>query len=116
MDWIITLPQKVRWGDYEKELACVRSGEQQMFYRLPHIPKGLDVNDRCFIVWRGAVRGWMRISGFTRYSPPFTCTTTGVRWPEGAYLIRKGEFHLPLRDHWVRGFRGIRKFPEGAEL
>jgi hypothetical protein len=46
----------------------------------------------------------------------FKCSTTGKRWEAGFYIVREGEFHKVSRPYAYPGFRGIREFPEGAEL
>ncbi len=113
MDWLITIPKSVSWSDYEKELAAVRDGTQVMNYKTRYIPKEMKVGDRCFIVWDGRVRGWMEIVGLEDRQKPWTCTTSGQRWPAGKYIQRSGPFH-PVDGPAYTGFRGIRKF-ESAE-
>ena len=107
MDWIITLPQTVKWSDYQVELESVTDGSKVLNYRLPYQPKA-QVGDRCYLVWRGKVRGWMKVVG-VEHSDGFTCTTTGTSWRAGWYLQRAGQFFSCDGPEMV-GFRGIRKF------
>lgn len=106
-DWVITIPQTVKWEDYQRELDAAADCSQTMSYRLPH-RVGVDVGDRCFVVWRGLVRGWMCIVNAGNM-PAFKCTTTGVEWPAGFFINRSGPFH-PVQGPAMKGFRGIRRF------
>jgi len=110
-DWVVTLPQKVEWSDYERELEAVRDRSGVLNYRLMLLPLRVNAGDRCFIIWRGRVRGWMEISGVARWPEGFTCQTTGLFWPPGHYLQRSGPFH-PVDGPEMRGFRGIRRFDD----
>lgn len=109
MDWVVTVPKSTDWSTYQKELDAVKDGVYQMNYRLPHIPKGMSVGDRCFIVYDGFVRGSMKVVGINYLPKPWTCTTTGYVWQPGWYVARSGVFTVcdPLIP--MKGFRGIRK-------
>lgn len=109
MDWIITLPQRVEWLDYERELAAVTDRTSVLNYRVHRAPKAMRPGDRCFLVWRGRVRGWMEIVGVVEHPQGFTCQTTGVYWRPGIYIQRAGEFHL-IDGPVMLGFRGVRSF------
>jgi hypothetical protein len=113
-DWIITLPQTVRWEDYEKELESALWGGAHLNYRVPR-PVGVEMNDRIFVVWRGRVRGWMRAVGCAHFAEGFRCMDTGANWPAGYYVQRTGAFHK-VDGPEMKGFRGIRrmKAPQGA--
>lgn len=110
-DWVVTLPQTVEWEDYEKELKAVEKskypGDPVMNYRLPYKPKA-QPGDRCFVVWRGKIRGWMNIVGVQHYPEGFQCTTTGNFWKPGWYLQRAGWF-CEQDGPEMKGFRGLRK-------
>lgn len=109
-DWIITIPQTIKWMDYMEEVNAVEDGKMVMNYRLPHKPSA-QVGDRCFIVWFGRVRGWMQIVGVgPRHG--FACETTGKVWPDGWYIQRSGEFHILHPQPEMKGFRGIRRYHE----
>lgn len=108
-DWVITVPKTVRWSDYEKELQAVASGEDALNFRLPYKPKGIAEGDRCFVVYDGYVRGWMRVVGCEERSQGFTCQTTGVEWRPGVYVQRSGAFHK-VEPVPYKGFRGIRRY------
>lgn len=114
-DWIITLPQKVEWEDYARELRVVERPGKVLNYRVPHFPKALKVGDRCWLVWRGMVRGWMEIVRLEHWSTGFRCSTTNTQWPAGKYIQRAGLFHA-VSGPYMRGFQGIRSFPAGADL
>ena len=106
-DWVVTLPQTNEWEDYAKEIEAVKDGKQVMNYRLPFKSKARP-NDRCFICWRGKVRGWMRITDTRWYPGGFVCQTSGKLWPRGFYLMRSGPFYA-LDGPEMKGFRGIRR-------
>lgn len=111
MDWVITVPKTVKWEDYQKELDSVAKGGY-MSYRIgtchmPIVPK-VTRDDRCFVVWNGKVRGWMKALGIFD-KPGFVCSTTGTPWPSGKYLVRAGEFHV-VDGPLMKGFRGVRKY------
>jgi hypothetical protein len=109
--WLVTLPRSVTWGDYQKELDAVRDYSQVMWYRVPRIPKELEIGDKLYITWRDLVRGFMYVTCVRTSDHSFTCTTTGAVWPAGNYIGRSGEFHhlAEADQRKVRGFRGIRK-------
>jgi hypothetical protein len=109
MNWVVTLPQKIEWQDYEKELAVVANGSQQMNFRVANIPRNMQDGDKCFVVWRGKVRGWMSIVGTRVSAKPWVCTSTGAKWPPGKYIMRSGKFHA-VDGPDMRGFQGIRKY------
>jgi len=112
MDWVITVPQTIIWSDYEKELEAAANGAI-LNYRVSRCPKLLSKGDRCFILHKGKVRGWMQVIGLWKSPESWVCSTTGNAWPAGTYIQRSGVFHEvdgPLK----RGFQGIRKFPEGT--
>lgn len=114
MDIVITLPQKIEWADYQRELDAVADGNGVLNYRIPGTSFTLDTvkGNRCYLVWRGAVRGWMEITGVDCKGEGFTCMTTGKWWPPGVYIQRSGLFHYLAEPIFMRGFRGWRKAPE----
>jgi len=107
-DWVITLPKAIEWSDYEKEFAAVKDWSQVMNYRLARFPKGLQSNDRCFVCYRGKIRGWMRIVSWKLHWYDMVCSTTGAPWPKGFYLHRSGPFTY-VDGPEMRGFQGIRR-------
>lgn len=107
-DWVITIPQTIKWMDYMEEVYAVERGDLVMNYRLPHKPKA-QVGDRCFVVWFGRIRGWMRIVGVVNRDG-FTCETTGAVWPAGWYIQRAGVWHPIDNQPEMKGFRGIRRY------
>ena len=107
MKLIITIPKKIKWGDYEKEIETVKDGSQMMLFRVPFKPKHDLIGERCYICHDGYIKGWMKVVDVI-YSDGFTCTTTGNVWPEGWYICRSGEFHYLSDPIPMKGFRGIR--------
>jgi hypothetical protein len=111
-DWIITLPKATAWADYRRELEAVSRGQGIISYRVPYLPKGMELNDRVFVTWNGFVQGFMYLYGLT-HKPGFTCETSGRAWPAGWYIERTGTFHgVPPVAY--PGFRGIRKYAEAG--
>lgn len=105
----ITLPSKIEWADYEKELAAVADGSQVMNFKVPFLPK--EHCRRCYVAWRGEIIGWMTICG-TVSGHSFKCTTTGKGW-DGKFIQRTGEFHyLPDPKPKMKGFQGWRYIEE----
>lgn len=115
MNWLITIPKTVSWKDYERELETVADGSQIMNYRTRFFPKEMAEGDRCYVVHDGRVRGWMKIVGLIDQDHPWTCTTTGTRWPPGKYIQRSGPFHL-VDGPAYQGFRGVRRFDAAARV
>lgn len=111
MDIIITVPQTIPWEEYEKELKTVRDESQQMFFKVPFLPKKTNVGDRCYVCYRGAVLGYMFISHLG-YINGFQCTTTNEQWDDGYYIGRTGKFHWLVDPIPYKGFQGFRYAPD----
>jgi hypothetical protein len=107
-DWVITIPKSISWIEYQLELQAAADGAI-LNYHTRYLPKEMKVDDRCFIVWDGYVRGWMKICGLIDKDKPWVCTTTGINWPPGKYIQRTGKFYH-INGPEMLGFRGIRKF------
>lgn len=108
MNIIITIPKSIKWEDYQKELKAVEDESQEMNYKISTCPKDVHVGDRCYLVYDGYIRGWMKISNIGK-KDEFVCTTTGSYWKEGYYVSRTGKFH-PLKNPIpMKGFMGYRK-------
>jgi len=114
MAWLITIPKTTPWAEYQKELAAVADGSQVMNYKTRYIPEKMKKGDRCYLVHDGRVRGWMEIVGLVEREEPWTCTTTGTRWPAGKYIQRAGPFHKVDGPAYT-GFRGIREYDPTPE-
>lgn len=108
MDWIVTIPQQVEWETYREEIIAVSDWKSEMMYRVPFKPKALP-GDRCYVVWRGKVRGWMSVVNTLHWPEGFVCSTTGKKWPPGYYICRSGPFHA-VDGPEMKGFQGIRRF------
>jgi len=103
MDIVVTLPRQVSWKIYEAELDAVADWKGDLLYRVAQLPPVVP-HDRCYLVWRGAVRGWMSIIA-ARRREGFHCAITGKWWPAGKYIIRSGPFHR-IHPIPMRGFPG----------
>lgn len=104
---VVTLPSNVEWSDYEKELERVKNYDEVMNFKVYNFPKGIKRGDKCYIVHRGYVKGWMKIMGFSEKK--FTCTTTGRDF-NGKFIERSGPFHYIDKKIPMRGFQGFRYF------
>lgn len=104
MNLIITLPKEISWKEYEKELAMVESGGHVMNFKVQSLPVKAIVGCRVYVVWRGAVRGWMKLVDVQEKT--FKCSTTGKIW-KGKFLVRSGKFNKidPVKYKGFRGFR-----------
>ncbi len=112
MDIVVTMPRQVDWRIYEEELKAVDDWKGELLYRVSQPPQVFPY-DRCYLVWRGAVRGWMSLlSACPRDG--FHCTITGKWWPAGNYLVRSGPFHR-IEPIPMRGFRGWRPWRGGIK-
>lgn len=112
-DWIVTLPRHVEWGDFERDLDAVRDGSRLLNHRIPRAPEGMRAGDRCYLVWRGRVRGWMRIVAVADQAEGFRCEATGREFPAGVYVQSAGEFHR-VDGPAMQGFHGVRRYEPAA--
>lgn len=85
---IITLPSNIEWTEYAKELDAARAGSVLNF-KVSNFPNLVGIGDRCYLTWRGYVRGYMTITGFSEKE--FECETTGRPW-RGKFIERSGNF------------------------
>lgn len=108
----ITLPSNIDWNDYQKELNKVADGSEIMNFKVPFLPKESERKniDKCYLVYKGNVVGWMSVCGFSEGNK-FDCTTTGKQW-EGKFIQRTGKFHPLENPIPMKGFQGWRYFKE----
>lgn len=104
---IITLPASVKWEDYEKELNNVKNYTHTLNFKVHNFPKGIKNGDKCYLVHKGFIKGWMEIVGFSEKD--FECTTTGKSW-KGKFIERSGPFHYLTEKLPMTGFQGFRYF------
>ena len=104
---IITLPSTTDWNDYEKELRKAANYKYVLNFKVHNFPSGVHKGDKCYIVHKGFVKGWMEIVGFSEKK--FTCTTTDKKW-EGKFIERSGPFHYIQEQIPYKGFQGFRYF------
>jgi len=103
---VITLPKKILWKQYEKELQDVKSGDKVLNFKVSNFPKNTKVGNKCYLVHDSSVVGWMNIVGFEEKE--FKCETTGKKW-KGKFIQRSGTFHKidPIK---MKGFQGFRYY------
>ena len=108
MDWLVTIPKTVDFRKYIREINTAAEQSLVSNYRVRSFPLEMKKGDRCFVVHKGLVRGWMEIVGWIE-SDGFRCESTGRWWPSDKYIQRAGKFH-PHMGPEIKGFRGVRKF------
>ncbi len=104
---IITIPKKIGWDDYEKELKMAFDFTHEMNYKIGFWPK-VQPGQKCFVVHDGQIKGWMQITAIGKIKSGFVCTATGLKWAAGIYIKRSGPFNLLLNKIEMKGFRGLR--------
>lgn len=104
-DIVITLPAKIDWGEYVKELKKVENEEEVLNFKVNSLPTKTSVGCKCYVCWRGSIVGWMKISGLV--SNNFTCSTTGQKW-SGKFIQRTGTFNYLETAIPLKGFQGFR--------
>lgn len=102
----ITLPATIEWEEYEKELRAVEDWKKSLYFKVPKLPKKKP--ERCYLVHKGRVVGWMKIVGLHK-NASFTCAVTDKRW-SGNFIERSGPLHVMLDYIPMKGFRGFRYY------
>lgn len=114
-DWIVTLPASFEWPEYEAELLAATLLGHEMHFKVPPRIKSVRPGDRCFITWRGFVRGWMHVRRVEWRSKRWRCETTGRIWSPGVYVVRAGPWHRESAVVAYKGFQGIRRYAYGGD-
>lgn len=106
MDIIITIPKTTSWEDYKKEIqACEASEETMMCYKVHNTLRNAKVGDRCYVVYRDKIIGWMNICQI-RWLDRWNCTTTQKLMSDNYYICRNGQFRYLEEDIPMKSFRG----------
>jgi len=105
-DIIITLPAKIEWNEYQKELDMVKDGTNVLNFKVSYFPKETGIGSKCYLIHRGVIKGWMLIVGFEEKD--FVCEVTGNKW-SGKFIQRSGMFY-PISPIPMKGFQGFRYF------
>ena len=103
MGIMITIPSTVTWKQFAEELRRAAEGEH-LNYQVQAFPLHANVGDRCYICYRGYLRGWHEIVAFSEKA--FTCTTTGKEYA-GKFIERTGKLQTDGKI-LMAGFRGFR--------
>ena len=107
MDIIITIPRRNDFKAWLWECENAEKNDLDLNFHVANLPKEVNPGDRCFVVYRGVIKGYNVIKEL-KQKPGFICSTTGMEWPEGKYIIREGKFY-PLKEHIsMKGFQGWR--------
>lgn len=106
MDIVITIPKSTKWETYLEEIKNVEEKGEVMNFKVSSFPKNCKVGDKCYIVYNGMIRGWMKVMAFEEKE--FQCTTTG-KTLKGKFVVRHGNFNntTPVK---MKGFQGFRYF------
>jgi hypothetical protein len=107
VDIIVTIPKtmlaQVEEEEKQAEAARLRGEEVYYFWKLGRMPKDLNVKDRCYFVWNGAIRAYHVVVGIAK---DMTCQTTGAYYP-GLSVVLDPVIHevdpIPMK-----GFQGYR--------
>lgn len=92
--------------EYEKELKAVEDGTSVLNFKVPFFPKNSKVGNKCYMVYKGAIIGWMNIVGFSEQE--FACDVTGKKW-KGKFIQRSGKFNS-IDPIPYKGFQGFRYY------
>lgn len=105
-DILITLPSSIKLDEYQKELKQVEDGSSVINFKVPFFPSKSKVGNRCYLVHKGNIIGWMSIVGFEEKE--FVCEITGRKW-KGKFIQRSGKFNAiePVPYTGFQGFRYI---------
>lgn len=109
---VVTLPQRHDWQTYQRELSEAHARGDLALFKVAASPDARCVGARCYVVHRGAVRGWMKVAELRR-DFTFRCTTTGQTW-QGNFIVREGPFH-ETNPKPMQGFQGWRYFTEEVQ-
>ena len=112
MDIVITVPDTKKEG-IEKliEFYKNQSPMDELFFRVPFLPKKCEVGDLCFIVSNNAVIGSHIIEEMRFVSDGEASKLSDGNWTEGFYIIRSAVSFCVnhYRDKIeTKGFRGFR--------
>lgn len=110
MNWIITIPKKISWVEYMREVNGALTKDASLFFRVG-IKVGIKRGDKLYRAHDGKVRGWIEVMGMHHQDNGFECRHTGKRWPAGWYVECKGKFN-EVDGPAMKGFRGIRRYTE----
>jgi hypothetical protein len=105
-DIIITIPKKIKWNDYLKELDDAKNKNLVLNFKVSNFPKNTNVGNKCYVVYDGIIKGFSYISGFEEKE--FKCESTGKKW-KGKFIQRKPDFHK-INPIEYKGFQGYRYF------
>ena len=109
MDILVTLPKFIEWEEYQKEIATVVDRLMEMRYKVSQLPLRCLIGDRCYLIHKNLIQGWMEVTGFHRGQ--FQCSATGQSW-KGNFITRSGKFHHLQNLIYFPGFQGFRYIPE----
>lgn len=104
---IITLPENVNWLDYEKEFKKTANYKHCLNFKVHNFPRGIHKGDKCYVVYKDVIQGWMEIVDFSKET--HTCSQTNKQW-DSKYIQRSGPFHYLNEKIPYKGFQGFRYF------
>ncbi len=99
MSNLLNLIQELKNLGFTKE-----NSEEVLNFKVSNLPKNTKAGNKCYMVYRGFIIGWMKITGLTENE--FTCTTTGKKW-KGKFIQRSGKFNN-IEPIPYKGFQGFR--------
>lgn len=106
--WVATIPKKVDWATWLKEMDVVAAGTHSKYFKIPK-HSSMFAGDVLYVVHDGAVRGHLPVTAVHTHSASFTCSTTGSTWPPGCYAELSAPF-TPVKPRPMKGFQGVRRY------
>ncbi len=108
-DLVITWPKTRPLDSYLEECEKAAEAGFVVNYRVANRPD-VEIGDRCYVVYDGAVRGWQVIYGCW-WRDDVTDPTTGRLMKPGYYVVRDPAWN-PIEPIPMKGFQGFRYFRE----
>ncbi len=112
MDWMVTVPKKTDWDGWLAILEKAERDGGSLPWHCKSRPQ-CEKGDRCFIVFDGKVRGWLRVKMRKYIGGPWRSEVTDSQQKPGWYLALSAPFNAEEGPEY-KGFPGIvRYFPAG---
>lgn len=112
--WLLELPFTFfGWKGYRRRFRKLTKGAWGVYnHPCSKFPEDLQAGDRCYFLYDGRVRGWMRIVGHVQSTNPWVCSSTQKQMPAGCFLQTAGSLNEIEDGQRLRllGRGGVRPF------